>query len=493
MILKHLLLAVDAEAGAVQKQMQAKLTKPFITEWFEKNKEANNPEAKSDAFHVPVGGNGKPDGRYMTPNPAWDAVLKKTFYGTGTTTEPMMFGAQRLHQYLLKTKPALEISRRYIERWRSEQQVSQLHRQWNSDGLNVRRMPHGPGNVCQLDIKNMESKEFGGWKYILSVYDMWSKMLFVESMKDRTAGPQGSVIKAVRKIIARAAAKGMKIRGIQADNEFRSDALVALLESKDVKLWHALPYQPTSQGGVERSNAVVARAIGMRSMQQDKANWPSALQGLIANYNKGWQSAIKTSPDEALKSWKDDDQAEISDVQQHLYKGKTDKKNDIDRPKYQVGDKVQLRIALEKAGGLAWTRAFFTVDKAMMEKQRGSGNGPRQQLVVTYRVKDASGEVHPNVMYNDNLQRYVVPKSKVKQPELFLIQYLLRAVVPKQGPLKDQPCYVVKWIGYAAADYVLRSDLETDVPKLVKKFDAKYNVVWRQNAAGKWSVTSDRD
>ena len=58
---------------------------------------------------------------------------------------------------------------------------------------------------------------------------------------------------------------------------------------------------------------------------------------------------------------------------------------------------------------------------------------------------------------------------------------------------KDKPCYVAKYHGYPKAEYALRNDLLADTPKLIKQFDDKFNVVWSQDAAGKWSVTSDRD
>ena len=40
---------------------------------------------------------------------------------------------------------------------------------------------------------------------------------------------------------------------------------------------------------------------------------------------------------------------------------------------------------------------------------------------------------------------------------------------------------------------LVRNDLLADTPKLIKQFDDKFNVKWSQDAAGKWTVTSDRD
>ena len=275
---------------------------------------------------------------------------------------------------------------------------------------------------------------------------------------------------------------------------------MALLQSENIKHWKSLPYNPSSNGSVERSNAVLARAIGTRERQFDKKNWDQALsgnkKGLINGYNKTWQSSIRTTPLDAIQAFKDQDAAELATISTLLHRSKKGKKNNTDKPLFQIGDKVQLRIALEKSGGLSWTRDWYKITEVNVERQQAPG-GAREDYIVSYRLEDSKGELQPYLTFNDSMLRYVKPSAarqgKMKQPELFVIQYLLRPVVPKQGPYKDKPCYVAKYHGYPKAEYALRNDLLADTPKLIKQFDDKFNVKWSQDAAGKWTVTSDRD
>lgn len=102
-------------------------------------------------------------------------------------------------------------------------------------------------------------------------------------MKNRE-GP--TVVDAAKKIIAEFKRVGAPIRGLQTDGEFVSQVFLNLLASQNppIKNWKSLPYNPSSNGSVERSNAVLARAISTRERQFDKKNWS---QVLSTNTTKG--------------------------------------------------------------------------------------------------------------------------------------------------------------------------------------------------------------
>lgn len=160
--------------------------------------------------------------------------------------------------------------------------------------------------------------------------------------------------------------------------------------------------------------------------------------------------------------------------------------NNIDTlNKYAKGDRVQLRIALEKAGGLAFTRAWYVIDKVIVENQKDS-----QDRIVSYQLKNEAGEDMDQVFYNDNIRKWVKSEKLTEQPELFLIQYIIRPVVPAAGQYRNNRAFVVKYHGYKA-EYALRSDLERDTPQLLQKFEDQWSVKWTKTGS-QWSVTSTK-
>ena len=499
MTLSHLYIAVDSVKGELDQGMAAKVTKPLIRKWFLANEVDNDDEAtvvqRQTAFFAPKATTtGNVDGRYLQRVPEFDRALKRVFYGYKkkergrmVQVQPQMWGPQKLYELMKKEKPALVdkgLSRAYITKWRSAQQVAAVHSPWVADHLNVRKVAQGPGKVVQLDIKNLQSKIQGGYQYFISMYDMWTKYLFAEPMRSRESA---NIVAAVKKMVAESKRIKAPIKGVNSDNEFRSKELLAYFASEGIKIFHNAPYNPQAAGGVERSNGVVARMLGMYERQADKKDWPTAIKGLVKNYNNSWQSSIRTTPLDAIQSWVDDDQVETRKIQSQLRRNKAGVVNNIDTlNKYAKGDRVQLRIALEKAGGLAFTRAFYVIDKVIVENQKDS-----QDRIVSYLLKNEAGEDMDQVFYNDNLRKWVKSEKLMEQPELFLIQYIIRPVVPAAGQYKNNRCFVVKYHGFKA-EYALRSDLERDTPQLLQKFEDQWNVKWTKNGT-QWSVTSDRD
>ncbi|MDR3572087.1 MAG: DDE-type integrase/transposase/recombinase, partial [Candidatus Pacebacteria bacterium] len=193
-------------------------------------------------------------------DPDWEIkrqIIKKYKDSPSTTGgRDKIFGAIRFSE-----KPyAGDISRRDVARFLAEDPVHQRHRPLNKR-LTVRPiLAAGPALIVQIDLVDMSNQagQNGGYKYLLTFVDIWSKFAQVRAMKNKT---QTETTKQLLDIIENMH-KAWRPRTIQSDNggEFGSQ-IEAALAKIGIKLIHSAAYRPNANGGVERFNRTIKSAL----------------------------------------------------------------------------------------------------------------------------------------------------------------------------------------------------------------------------------------
>ena len=204
----------------------------------------------------------------------------------------------------------------------------------------------------------------------------------------------------------------------------------------------------------------------------------------MKTYNDTYQNSIKTTPLSVLQSKKDDNQKDLKVVYKRLENRKYDMNptlTDADARLYNLGDKVRIRLEMEKRAGRNWSRDYFIV------KWRGiSKYGPQYSKTI-YQLKTPDGQIMPHYFQNDQLLPYHAPVNLMAEdiPQS-MVQYIKE---PTKVPFyidpddhskgtEEREAYIVKFVGEKDLQEVERSKLKEDIPKMLKKFDAENRVTW---------------
>ena len=240
------------------------------------------------------------------------------------------------------------------------------------------------------------SKFNQGVKYLLAVFDIFSKYRWLIPLKDKTGKSVASALKTIF--------KERKPEKMWVDNKDVKD-LIELYSIEN-----------------EEKSSVVERWI--RTMKEKMWKYFSAkstnvyrnvLSDLVIEYNNTRHSSIKMTPVKASKK-----ENELT-VWRNLYPEHLEI-HDI-KPKFSVGDKVRIskkKKTFEKGYTTRWTEEIFTIVEV------------KHTSPITYKIADLNGEEIKGTFYEPELQK--------TSQELFRIEKVI-----KRGKKKS----LVKWKGYS--------------------------------------------
>lgn len=219
--------------------------------------------------------------------------------------------------------------------------------------------------------------------FILNVIDHFSKFAFSRPLKNKSAI---LVAAEMQNIILQYGVPKI----ILADNggEFTSLEMKALCERFNIELRHGLPYQPKTQGAIERFNKTIKEGILAQMTQNNNNKYLDSLQSLVYAYNSQKHSTTNFTPFQVLFRR---DQA--IDTLTRLVKGNIEKKADkmvadsikksksTSEPLY-IGDKVRvdnqvfkstrkLNNKYGKKSKLYWSKTIYTVAKQRLDEDSG--------------------------------------------------------------------------------------------------------------------------
>jgi len=147
-----------------------------------------------------------------------------------------------------------------------------------------------PRHNYQIDIMHYERKEYNGYKYILSVIDVYSRFAMCYPLRSKR---MNEVTEALDKIFRVMGAP----RNINADQEFNTHAANTLFRQWGVKkVYFSQPYDRTHNAIVERFHRTLAGLLLKWMVLMKTQDWPSLLPDVVAKYNTSYHSRIQARP-----------------------------------------------------------------------------------------------------------------------------------------------------------------------------------------------------
>ena len=266
-----------------------------------------------------------------------------------------------------------------------------------------RRFPTSPVVVFGIDeqwtadlIEVINIAKYNrGYRYLLTVVDVFSKHAWVQPVKNKTG-------RAVTDAFAKILKVGRKPINLQTDDgkEFYNKTFQALMKKKNIH--HFSTSGDTKASVVERFNRTLKQRLYRYFTVKNTLNFVPVLQDLVRGYNRSFHRSIKRAPTQVTLT-------NTPEVWETLY-GK--KKAKWKKPQFKVGDRVRLNKKFRqfKKGYLpGWTEEVFVV------------RGVRKGQVPTYKVKEWDGSPIEGTFYAQDLQ-----KVTVEDDDLFRIDKIVK-------------------------------------------------------------------
>ena len=264
--------------------------------------------------------------------------------------------------------------------------------------------------IWSADLVFMDklSKWNKGFKYLLTVIDVFSKFAWVKSLKDK----KGSSITAAFADIIKKYKRKPEYLWVDKGSEFYNKTFKEWLLQNDIELYST--FNAGKAVIIERFHKTLKSKMYKQFTIQNNTIWYNIIDKLVDEYNVTKHNSIQLTPVEASKK------KNQGTVYFNLY-------GDIEalkqKPKFKIGDKVRIskykRKVFDKGYTPNWTEEVFTVDKIQYTNP------------ITYKLKDLRGEDIQGSFYEPEL-------LKAKQ-EVFRIDKVIRRDHKKKQALVSWP------------------------------------------------------
>ncbi|RWR99765.1 hypothetical protein B4U79_03256, partial [Dinothrombium tinctorium] len=333
-------------------------------------------------------------------------------------THPASFASiEKLYNFAKEKFP--NVNKDEIKDWLSEQLTYTLHKQARKRFKRNKLLVSHIDEQWQADLPDMRevSSENKGFKYILTIIDIFSKYAWAVPIKNKQ--PDG-VIKVFKKIF-----EERKPLYLQTDKgkEFVNQSLKRFLKSNGVN--HFVSFNTEIKCAVvERFNRTLKSKIYKYFTFNNTNNYVDVLQNLLNSYNNSVHRITKFKPvDISIENEKK--------VFFNIY-GKPSKRDVLklrQEPKLQKGDNVRVsryKKQFDRGYLPQWTEEFFTIQNALEKSEKPH-----------YVLKDEAGEEIEGKFYPEEVQRI-----KVTPNTTYRIERILNT---RRGRRTE---YFVKWIGF---------------------------------------------
>lgn len=274
--------------------------------------------------------------------------------------------------------------------------------------------PNGAYNSIAMDLADMNFYKDAndGYRYILVVIDIFSRKVWVEPIKTKTAV---SALEAFQKILKKMDKTPIKINA--DDGSEWKGIFGQFLKKNNIDLYHT--YSEFHSSIVERFHRTLKDMINKYFTEHQTHRYIDNLQTFINTYNNKKHSTLKMSPNEASKP----ENYNLAFDNQYGKQEFISQKSDAI---FKVGDFVRISRTKNKfeKEGFNWSQEIFTIADVKLT------NPP------TYIIKDSKGEIIKGSFYGPELQ-------KTKLNDIFLVEKIL-----KKRTLKGEKQVLIKWLGY---------------------------------------------
>ena len=226
-------------------------------------------------------------------------TLKELYYDPLTG----FVNANKLH---IKAKKAgLTYTIAQVRDWLSKQFTVQVHKRQVKPKIYKTILSPEYGNNYQIDLLNYDRYEFGKYRYMLVVIDVYSRFL---SVKPLTTRKFGTIMNKLDEICDEMGYP----KNINCDNEFNTHEFRKWCEKYDVTAWFSEPDDINKNSIVERVNRTLAGLMKKYRTATRDRNWVKVLPLIVKNYNSTYHSTVKAMPLEIKNGVKKNRQVRIS-------------------------------------------------------------------------------------------------------------------------------------------------------------------------------------
>ena len=287
----------------------------------------------------------------------------------------------------------------------------------------------GPNEQWQMDLVDMQklSKWNKGYKYMLTVIDVFSRVAWAEPIKSKSTKEMLPALERVKKHF------GTSPLRVQTDQgtEFLAKPVQAWFKKHG---WHHfVTLGDTKASLVERWHRTLKQRMYRYFTAHNTLRWWDVLPQLIRNYNNAFHRSIGMTPSNVKES-------NAEQVWNRLYRARYRPKR-RPKPNLRVGDKVRLQKKHRpfKKGYLpGWTEEVFSVSNVK--------KGP----LPLYKVVEWDGTPIQGTFYEQDLQ-----KVQLDEKSLFRVEKVMKR---KKGQVlvrwKGWPSKYDSWIPSSAAKRV---------------------------------------
>ena len=286
----------------------------------------------------------------------------------------------------------------------------------------------GMNEQWQIDLADLQSlaKWNKGYKYLITVIDVFSKFAWAEPIKSKS-GQQ--VKQGLERLWKRAhPRKPLRVQ-TDAGTEFYNSKVQAFFKEQDVG--HFSTYGDAKAAVVERWNRTLKEKMFRYFTAKNTLKYIDILQSLVHAYNHTRHSSIKEKPVNVNES-------NENTIWNRLYGARLSQKPKK-APKCQIGDKVRLNKKHRpfKKGYLpGWTEEVFLVREV------------KRHPLVTYKLTEYDGTPIKGTFYEQDVQNV-----HVSDESLFRVEKVLKR--------KGKQVFV-KWKGWPKKynSWVAKQDLQ---------------------------------
>ena len=317
-------------------------------------------------------------------------------------------GVQALYR-LMKGKA----TKKQVVDWLANQDAYTLHKPIRHRFPRRKTFARDIDYLWQADLVDMThlADYNDGYRYILTVIDVFSKFAWVIALKKKDAKTVAETFQSI--INDRKPIKLQTDKGKEFINAFFQDKL----RERGIQ-FYVSQNEDIKASVVERFNRTLKTKMWKFFTHRNTYRYVDVLQDMVHSYNNTFHRTIGQAPSSVKKE-------DVPKLREKMY----GIDNDVNaRVKLKVGDKVRIsktRRTFDKGYLPNWTKEIFSVSEAIATTP------------PTYKLVDYGGEEVKGSFYDKELQRVD------KKDEIYKVEKILRT--RRKRGVKE---YFVKWRGY---------------------------------------------
>jgi len=390
-------------------------------------------------------------------------------------------GRDRIFTYL-KSKEGLKFKYtfRQVNRLLNAFMVNQLFKRKvirDKDIQAQSNITSAPFNRIEADLLDMSVMEDDGKKFLLTAIDQFSKYGWAIPIANKESK---TVLKAfgILKKEMDAKAGQLNVKSILTDNgsEFINAEMEKWFIDNKIKHIYTKAHSQSSHAKmVERFNLLIRQMIAKYMKQFNDNHWVEYLPLLLANYNKTISRVTKQAPDDVIKQTSAEELKNTKQNIEHSVLPKNSKGVIADA--YEVGDLVRLKQETptheKKSSNINWSEELYEIDKVIKPKSNSV-------LQTSYRIKNVeTGEKINEKFFHNELSKSAPMLNVIESNPKWVVKEILQPRMLRDKKTKTYKRQVlVKWEGEKELFWQDYETLLEDIPKIVKTWVKKWNVVW---------------